>query len=109
MRIGVPKSQATELIDNEMRAAFEATLDVLRKEGAQLIEVELPDHLLSRTCMWAISASELAEFHGEWLTTRASDYSPTVLGLIKQGAFCLRRSMSAPSGFGRRSSLLTRR
>jgi aspartyl-tRNA(Asn)/glutamyl-tRNA(Gln) amidotransferase subunit A len=87
LRIGVPKAQPNELIESEMRAAFEAALDVLRKEGAKLIEVELPDHLLSRTCMWAISASELAESHREWLATRASDYSPTVRGLIKQGAF----------------------
>ena len=87
MRIGVPKVQSSELIDSEMRGAFDAALAVLAREGAQIIEIEVPDHLLSRTCMWAISASELAELHREWLKTRAEDYSPTVRGLIKQGAF----------------------
>jgi aspartyl-tRNA(Asn)/glutamyl-tRNA(Gln) amidotransferase subunit A len=87
MRIGVPKTQPNELIDIEMREAFEAALDTLRGEGAQSQEMEVPDHLLSRTCMWAISASELAESHRDWLKTRAEDYSPTVYSLIKQGAF----------------------
>ncbi len=87
MRIGVPKTQTSELIDVEMRNAFEATREILRKEGGQIVEIDAPDHLLSRTCMWAISASELAESHREWLKMRAADYSPTVYGLIKQGAF----------------------
>lgn len=87
LRIGVPKLQPSELIDSEMREAFDAALETLRQEGAQLVEIDVPDHLLSRTCMWAISASELAESHRDWLKTRADDYSPTVRGLIKQGAF----------------------
>jgi aspartyl-tRNA(Asn)/glutamyl-tRNA(Gln) amidotransferase subunit A len=70
-----------------MRTAFEAAIAVLEGEGARIVEIDVPDHLLSRTCMWAISASELAESHREWLQTRADDYSPTVRGLIKQGAF----------------------
>jgi aspartyl-tRNA(Asn)/glutamyl-tRNA(Gln) amidotransferase subunit A len=60
---------------------------VLQGQGARLVEVELPDHLLSRTAMWAISASELAESHRDYLRTRPQDYSPTVRGLIRQGAF----------------------
>jgi aspartyl-tRNA(Asn)/glutamyl-tRNA(Gln) amidotransferase subunit A len=87
MRIGVPLTQPSELIDREMGAAFEAAVAVLEREGARIVEIDVPDHLLSRTCMWAISASELAESHREWLQTRADDYSPTVRGLIKQGAF----------------------
>jgi aspartyl-tRNA(Asn)/glutamyl-tRNA(Gln) amidotransferase subunit A len=86
-RIGVPLTQPNELIDPEMRAAFEAALEVLKQQGAQIVEIDVPNHLLSRTCMWAISASELAEAHRKWLKTRAEDYSPTVRALIRQGAF----------------------
>ncbi|HTW27000.1 MAG TPA: amidase [Acetobacteraceae bacterium] len=84
---GVPRVQESELIDPQMRAACDAAIAVLQQQGVQLVEVELPDHLLSRTIMWAIAASELAESHREWLRTRPQDYSPTVLGLIRQGAF----------------------
>jgi len=85
--IGVPKRQPSELIDPQMHDAFVAALAVLEREGAALVELTLPDHLLSRTAMWAISASELAESHREYLRTRAQDYSPTVRGLVRQGAF----------------------
>jgi aspartyl-tRNA(Asn)/glutamyl-tRNA(Gln) amidotransferase subunit A len=87
LTIGVPHAQAGELIDAEMQAAYRAALAVLERAGARLIAVDLPDHLLSRTVMWAISASEMAEAHRETLRTRAQDYSPTVRGLIRQGAF----------------------
>jgi aspartyl-tRNA(Asn)/glutamyl-tRNA(Gln) amidotransferase subunit A len=87
LAIGVPRAQASELIDPQMRDAYRAALAVLQGQGARLVEVELPDHLLSRTAMWAISASELAESHRDYLRTRPQDYSPTVRGLIRQGAF----------------------
>jgi len=84
---GVPRVQASELIDPQMRAACDAAIELLAREGAQIVNIDLPDHLLSRTVMWAIAASELAESHREYLRTRPQDYSPTVLGLIRQGAF----------------------
>lgn len=87
LAVGVPSVQPNELIGPEMRAAYRAALAVLEQAGARLVELELPDHLLSRTAMWAISASELAESHRAWLRTRPHDYSPTVRGLIRQGAF----------------------
>ena len=87
LAIGVPQVQASELIDPQMRDAFRAALAVLEQAGARLVALDLPDHLLSRTAMWAISASELAESHHVYLRTRAQDYSPTVRGLIRQGAF----------------------
>ncbi|WP_158801416.1 MULTISPECIES: amidase [unclassified Acidisoma] len=84
---GVPKLQASELIDPQMRAACDAAIASLAEQGAQIVEVDLPDHLLSRTIMWAIAASELAESHRDYLKTRPQDYSPTVLSLVRQGAF----------------------
>ena len=87
LTIGVPRVQPSERIEPEMRDAFRAALGVLERAGARLLDLDLPDHLLSRTVMWAISASELAESHRDYLRTRAQDYSPTVRGLIRQGAF----------------------
>ncbi len=87
IRIGVPRVQASERIDREMRDACRAALATLERAGARLIEVELPDHLLSRTIMWAIAATELAESHRAYLATRAEDYSPVVRALVRQGAF----------------------
>ena len=85
--IGVPRVQESERIDPEMRDACRAALVALEGAGARLVEVALPDHLLSRTIMWAIAATELAESHRGWLATRAEDYSPVVRALVRQGAF----------------------
>jgi aspartyl-tRNA(Asn)/glutamyl-tRNA(Gln) amidotransferase subunit A len=87
LTVGVPETQASELIDPEMGQACEAAIKVLAKAGARVKKVKVPDHLLSRTLMWTIAASELAEAHRDHLRDRAGDYSPTVHGLIKQGAF----------------------
>ena len=87
LRIGVPAMQASERIEPQMRAACDAAIAVLEGAGAQLVAVTLPEHLLSRTIMWAIASCELAESHRDWLRTRAADYSPVVRALVRQGAF----------------------
>jgi aspartyl-tRNA(Asn)/glutamyl-tRNA(Gln) amidotransferase subunit A len=87
LRVGVPKPQASELIDPEMREACDSASRILEKAGAKLIEVDLPDHLLSRSLMWAIAATELAEAHRDTLRERLEHYSERVRTTILQGAF----------------------
>lgn len=87
LRVGVPKIQPNELCDPQMRAACAAAIAELQRLGATLIEIEVPDHLWSRSAMWLIAASELADNHRDFLADRADDYSPTVRGHILQGAF----------------------
>jgi len=87
MVVGVPKRQASEIIDAEMLEAFEEALRVLEREGAVVTPIEVPDHLLSRTAMWGISAPEIAEAHRDWIRNRPMDYSPTVRNLVVNGEF----------------------
>jgi aspartyl-tRNA(Asn)/glutamyl-tRNA(Gln) amidotransferase subunit A len=87
VRVGVPRVQDTELIDDEMRTACTQAVSVLESLGATLVEIDLPDHLLSRSLMWAIAATELAEAHRDRLRNRPGDYSNRVRGAILQGAF----------------------
>ena len=87
LTIGVPRPQADERMTPEMAQAYEAALGVLRAQGATLVTVDLPDHLLSRTIMWAVAASEIAEAHHDHLRDRPQDYSPAVLSHVRQGAF----------------------
>jgi aspartyl-tRNA(Asn)/glutamyl-tRNA(Gln) amidotransferase subunit A len=86
-RLGVPRRQENELIDPEMAQAMERSIGALKEAGAVPVPVTLPDHLLSRTVMWAIAAAELADQHRDTMRTRPQDYSPVVRGLIRQGAF----------------------
>ena len=87
LRLGVPCRQESELLDPEMAEAMEQSIAALEAAGAVLVPVALPEHLLSRTVMWAIAAAELADQHRETMRTRPQDYSPVVRGLIRQGAF----------------------
>jgi aspartyl-tRNA(Asn)/glutamyl-tRNA(Gln) amidotransferase subunit A len=87
LRVGVPRRQPSELIDDQMNDACEAALKTLERSGARLIEIDLPDHLLSRSLMWAIAAVELAEAHRDTLRRRPQDYSDRVRAAILQGAF----------------------
>ncbi len=87
LTVGVPKRQASELLDREMGAAYQDALGVLEREGAVLLEVEVPDHIISRTVMWGISAPEIAESNRKTIRNRAQDYSPAVRSLIQHGEF----------------------
>jgi aspartyl-tRNA(Asn)/glutamyl-tRNA(Gln) amidotransferase subunit A len=42
VRVGVPRAFVSEGVDDEVRGAFDAALDVLRDAGATLVDVELP-------------------------------------------------------------------
>ena len=45
LRIGVPRSTMWALLDDEVRAANDVALDVLRSLGATVVDIDLPDHL----------------------------------------------------------------
>jgi len=85
--VGVPKSQRTEVIDEEMLHAYLAALTTMQNEGAILQEVDVPDHLLSGTVIWGISAPEVAEAHREWTRSRPDDYSPALRSVVQLGEF----------------------
>jgi aspartyl-tRNA(Asn)/glutamyl-tRNA(Gln) amidotransferase subunit A len=85
LRIGVPAPQASEAVDDEVRAAVERAIAALEGEGAELRQVELPDLVQARATMWIISSVEGAERHRTWLRERAHEYHPLVRALLEQG------------------------
>jgi aspartyl-tRNA(Asn)/glutamyl-tRNA(Gln) amidotransferase subunit A len=44
LKVGIPRSTMSGLLDDEVRAAAEAALTVLADLGATLVEIHLPDH-----------------------------------------------------------------
>lgn len=87
LRIGVPRRQSSELIEPETQRACEDAITAMERAGALIIDVNLPDHVRSRSLMRAIAASELAEAHRDHLRKRPQDYSVEVRESIMQGAF----------------------
>ena len=79
LRIGVPASYYVDGLDADVARVLDETLAVLRKEGAEIVKVELPDQRqLSAACQ-IVLATEAASLHKRWMIERPQDYSPQVL------------------------------
>jgi aspartyl-tRNA(Asn)/glutamyl-tRNA(Gln) amidotransferase subunit A len=85
LRIGRPRQHFYDDCDPEIAAAMEASLEVFRKLGATLVELDLPDLATYNAASGLISAAEAAALHAQWLRTRAQDYSDQVRGRLVQG------------------------
>jgi aspartyl-tRNA(Asn)/glutamyl-tRNA(Gln) amidotransferase subunit A len=84
-RIGIPARHFYDGVADDVRAALDASLDVLRAAGAELIEVEVPDPAPYDALANTIILAEAAAIHTEWMRTRAGDYTPLVFERIAFG------------------------
>ena len=85
LTIGVPTAFYVDDLDAEVAAALDATMAVLRREGANIVQVELPDQRqLSAACQLVL-AVEAAAFHKRWMIERPQDYGPQVLMRLQNG------------------------
>ncbi len=68
LKIGVPKEAFVEGLDPEVRAAVEASIDVLKKQGAEIKEVSLPHTPYAVATYYIVATAEassnLARFDG---------------------------------------------
>ena len=71
--------------DSEIAAAMEASLDVFRRLGATVVDVELPDFSRLSALAATLHAAEANPFHDEWFRTRPQDYSPQVRERLEKG------------------------
>lgn len=77
-KLGVDWEFALNGISTEVRAAFEAALEVLAGLGAEVVDVHLPgltEGMSAGLIMWR---AEAAAVHEEWLRTRGEEYDPLV-------------------------------
>jgi aspartyl-tRNA(Asn)/glutamyl-tRNA(Gln) amidotransferase subunit A len=85
LRIGVPSAFYVDDLDAEVGRILEDTLALLKKEGASVVKVELPDQRqLSAACQLVL-AVEAAAFHKRWMIERPQDYGPQVLMRLQNG------------------------
>jgi aspartyl-tRNA(Asn)/glutamyl-tRNA(Gln) amidotransferase subunit A len=85
MRIGRPKQVFYEGCDAEIAAAMEASLEVFRRLGASVVDVDLPDFAPLNAAAAVLHAAEANPFHDEWFRTRPQDYSPQVRERLERG------------------------
>ncbi len=79
LKIGVPTTFYVDDLDAEVGRVLDETLAVLKKEGAEIVRVELPDQRqLSAACQ-IVLATEAASLHKRWMIERPQDYGAQVL------------------------------
>src|SRR5581483_533010 len=85
LKIGVPSNFYVDDLDKEVARVLEDTIATLKSEGAEIIQVELPDQRqLSAACQLLL-AVEATAFHKRWLIERPQDYGPQVLMRLQNG------------------------
>jgi len=84
-RIGVPASFYVDDLDAEVARILDETIAVLKQQGAEIVEVELPDQRQLTAACQLVLATEAAAFHKRWLIERPQDYGPQVLMRLQNG------------------------
>jgi aspartyl-tRNA(Asn)/glutamyl-tRNA(Gln) amidotransferase subunit A len=85
LRIGVPTSFYIDDLDPEVARIMDETVAVLKREGADIVKVELPDQRQISSASQLVLAVEAAAFHKRWLIERPQDFGSQVLMRLQNG------------------------
>lgn len=85
LKIGVPSAFYVEDLDAEVARCLDETIATLKREGADIVKVTLPDQRQLTAASQLVLAVEAAAFHKRWLIERPQDYGPQVLMRLQNG------------------------
>jgi aspartyl-tRNA(Asn)/glutamyl-tRNA(Gln) amidotransferase subunit A len=85
LTIGVPTAFYVDDLDAEVAGILDATIAVLKREGANVVQVELPDQRQLTGASQLVLAVEAAGFHKRWMIERPQDYGAQVLMRLQNG------------------------
>src|SRR3954464_14633224 len=85
LTIGVPTAFYVDDLDAEVARVLDETIATLRREGAEIVKVELPDQRQLTAACQIVLATEAAAFHKRWMIERAQDYGAQVLMRLQNG------------------------
>jgi aspartyl-tRNA(Asn)/glutamyl-tRNA(Gln) amidotransferase subunit A len=85
LTIGVPTAFYVDDLDAEVARILDETIAVLKREGAHIVQVELPDQRQLTAACQVVLAVEAAAFHKRWMIERPQDYGPQVLMRLQNG------------------------
>jgi len=109
MKVGLPKEYFDDSVDPEVKAAVLASVDVLKKQGAEIVDISLPYTKYGVAVYYIVSPSEVSanmerydgirygKFETEgvdnlesyFTLTRGRNFGPEMLRRIMMGTFCL--------------------
>jgi aspartyl-tRNA(Asn)/glutamyl-tRNA(Gln) amidotransferase subunit A len=85
LQLGVPQESFVVPLDPEVRASWAAALLVLKEEGAEVVEVELPRPTMEMYRTIQRPEASLAHMEQGWLTDRRDAYTETTLTRLLLG------------------------
>lgn len=85
LTIGIPTAFYVDDLDPEVARIVDDTVAVLKREGADVVQVELPDQRQLTAASQLVLAVEAAAFHKRWMIERPQDYGPQVLMRLQNG------------------------
>ena len=85
LKIGVPGSFYVDDLDAEVARVLDETLATLKREGAEIVKVELPDQRQLTAACQLVLATEAASLHKRWMIERPRDYGAQVLMRLQNG------------------------
>jgi aspartyl-tRNA(Asn)/glutamyl-tRNA(Gln) amidotransferase subunit A len=85
LKVGVPTTFYVDDLDAEVSAILDETIAVLKREGAEIVKVELPDQRQLSSASQIVLAAEAAAFHKRWMIERPQDYGAQVLMRLQNG------------------------
>jgi len=89
LRLAVPRKYFCDLLDDDVRARFEESIERLRGAGVHLDEVELHHAADIAPAYLAIVLSEAAAYHAKTLETMSARYSAPVRLRLEMGRYVL--------------------
>jgi aspartyl-tRNA(Asn)/glutamyl-tRNA(Gln) amidotransferase subunit A len=88
-RVGIPREHFLDLVDGEVRAAFEASLRTLEGLGYSIQEVSIPNLRYALGAELAILSAEASSYHREMMRVRADDVSSDIRRELDSGMVLL--------------------
>ena len=106
----VPRRYFCDLLDDDVRRTFEASVDALRKHGATVVDVDIPHAGLIAPIYLHIVLADAAAYHADALDAMPERYTPNVRLRLEMGRYVTaedyvraldgRRTLHARSGRG---------
>jgi aspartyl-tRNA(Asn)/glutamyl-tRNA(Gln) amidotransferase subunit A len=85
LKIGLPSAFYVDDLDPEVERILDDTITVLKRQGADIVQVELPDQRQLTAACQLVLAVEATAFHKRWMIERPQDYGPQVLMRLQNG------------------------
>lgn len=87
LRIGTPKNHCYDPVEDTVRESLEASLEVYRSLGAEIIPLQAEGIELANRFANVVMATEAAAYHSKWIRERPDDYGAQTLSRLLPGLY----------------------